>query len=309
MGGRRPAGGVMGLQTCGIRMAGPSTSPQGGQPRWAGPGTWVLLVCLLSGGLLMAQKPGGHVMLASTIGPIDAGIVDALEAGFTQETGITVRHAGAGTGAALEMARRGGFDLVLVHAKALEEKFVADGFGTRRIPLMYNDFVIVGPPADPAGIRGMTSAKAALAQLAARSGLFLTRGDKSGTHVAELEFWEKAGLKPAGPWYQVFDKGSEGNVATLLAANSRQAYTVIDRASYLGAKDRIQLQVLVEGDEILLNRISIIPINPTRFPTTDAAAAKAFVAWLTHRDKGQKVISEFGKARFGQALFYPDAQE
>ena len=257
----------------------------------------------------MAQKPGGHVMLASTIGPIDAGIVDVLEAGFTQETGITVRHAGAGTGAALEMARRGGFDLVLVHAKALEEKFVADGFGTRRIPLMYNDFVIVGPPTDPAGIRGMTSAKAALAQLAARSARFFTRGDKSGTHVAELELWEKVGLKPAGPWYQVFEKGSEGNVATLVAASARQAYTVIDRASFLGAKDRIQLQILVEGDEILLNRISIIPINPTRFPGTDAAAAKAFVAWLTHKEKGQKIISEFGKARFGQALFYPDARE
>lgn len=248
-------------------------------------------------------------MLASTIGPIDAGIVDALEAGFTQETGITVRHAGAGTGAALEMARRGGFDLVLVHAKALEEKFVADGFGTRRIPIMYNDFVIVGPPADPAGIRGLTSAKAALAQLAARSGRFLTRGDKSGTHVAELELWEKVGIKPGGPWYQVFDKGSEGNVATLVAASLRQAYTVIDRASFLGAKDRIQLQILVEGDELLLNRISIIPINPARFPAADAAAAKAFVAWLTHKDKGQKVIAEFGKARFGQALFFPDARE
>ncbi len=263
---------------------------------------------LLAGTLLMAQPPGGHVMLASTIGPIDAGIVDALEVAFEKETGILVRHAGAGTGAALEMARRGGFDLLLVHAKSLEEKFVADGYGTRRIPLMYNDFVIVGPAADPAGLTGMTSATAALVKLAAKGGRFLTRGDKSGTHIAELELWDKAGLKPQGPWYQVFEKGSEGNVATLVAASERGAYTVIDRASYLGARERIQLQVLVEGDEVLLNHISLIPVNPARFPHADAAATQAFVAWLVHRDKGQKVISAFGKERYGQALFFPDAR-
>lgn len=219
----------------------------------------------------------------------------SLEAAFTKETGIPVRHAGAGTGVALEMARRGGFDLLLVHAKNLEEKSVAEGYGTRRIPFIYNDFVIVGPAADPAGLKGMTSATAALMKLAAKGGRFLTRGDKSGTHAAELELWDKAGLKPQGAWYQVFEKGSEGNVATLVAATEQGAYTVIERASHPGVQERIQLQILVEGDEVLLNRISLIPVNPARFPCTDTAAAQAFVAWLIHWDKGQKVIAAFGK--------------
>ena len=147
------------------------------------------------------------ILLASTIGPIDAGIVGALEEGFEKETGIRVRHVGAGTGAALKMAEGGQFDLVLAHAKALEEKFVQDGFGTQRVPLMYNDFVIVGPAADPAGIKGMKTAAEALRTIAGKGVTFISRGDKSGTHVAEMDLWAKAGIKPPGPGMSSMKKG------------------------------------------------------------------------------------------------------
>lgn len=258
---------------------------------------------------LTAQESKGFVYMASTIGPIDSGVIDALENAFEKETGIRVRHIGAGTGAALDIARQGSVDVVLAHAKALEEKFVADGFGTERVPLMYNDFVIVGPVADPAGVKGMKNALEALKTLAAKAVPFISRGDKSGTHVAEMDLWAKSGLKPAGAWYQVYAKGAEGNTSTLLFTDAQNAYTVIDRASYLGVKDRVKLAVLVEGDEVLLNHISVIPVNATKFPAVRAKDAAAYVAWLTAADKGQKLIADFGKDKFGQALFIPESKE
>jgi len=257
---------------------------------------------------LGAQTSKGFVYLASTIGPIDAGIVGALEDAFEKDTGIRVRHVGAGTGAALDIARQGAIDLVLVHAKALEEKFVADGYGLERVPLMYNDFVIVGPAADPAGIKGMKDALEAMKVLAAKAAPFVTRGDNSGTHVAEKDLWAKTGLKPAAPWYQVFAKGAEGNVPTLLYTDAQNAYTVIDRASYLGAQDRIKLAVLVEGDEVLLNHISLILVNPAKCPKANLKDATAFLQWLTAADKGQRLIAGFGKEKFGQALFIPESK-
>lgn len=254
-----------------------------------------------------ARAEQGFVLMASTIGPIDAGIVPALEDAFEKDTGIRVRHVGAGTGEALKIARGGSVDLALVHAKSLEEKFVADGFGTERIPLMYNDFVIVGPVADPAGIKGMRSAQQALKQLAGQGTAFVTRGDKSGTHIAELELWKSAGVTPSGSWYTVYEKGNEGNVPTLKYTNERQAYTVIDRATYLSIKDAIKLVVLVEGDEVLLNRISLIPVSPQKFPRLNHADALRFVAWLTDPARGQLIIRDFGKDRYGSPLFFPDS--
>lgn len=251
----------------------------------------------------------GFVLLASTIGPIDAGIVAALEDGFEKETGIRVRHVGAGTGEALKIAEKGSVDLVMVHARSLEEKFVAAGFGTERIPLMYNDFVIAGPSSDPAGVRGMKSATAALKQIAEKAGPFVSRGDKSGTHVAETELWNKAGLKPSGTWYKIYEKGSEGNVPTLRFTSTTGSYTLIDRATYLSIQKEIKLEILVEGDESLLNRISLIPISNKKFPKTNYEDAAMFVRWLTSPDKGQKVVSEFGRERFGAPLFFPDSIE
>ncbi len=267
-----------------------------------------LAVCLLVCGASYAET-SRFILLSSTIGPIDAGIVPALEDAFEQETGIRVRHVGAGTGAALDIARKCNVDLVLAHAKSLEEKFVADGFGTRRIPLMYNDFVIVGPEGDPAGIKGMKSATEAFRRIAEKKPLFVTRGDKSGTHVAEMVVWEKASTKPAGSWYHTYEKGSTGNVPTLKFANEKNAYTLIDRATYLSLKKDLKLAVLLENDEILLNFMSLIPINPQKCPRANSEDAMAFVKWATAPDKGQKIIRAFGKDKYGAPLFFPNSDE
>jgi tungstate transport system substrate-binding protein len=255
------------------------------------------------------EEGGGLIVLASTIGPIDAGIVSVLEDRFERETGIRVRHVGAGTGEALRIAQGGSVDLVLVHAKALEEKFVQDGYGTERIPFMYNDFVIVGPTADPAGVHSARSATEALRAIAAKGAPFVSRGDGSGTHVAEMELWSKAGLKPSGSWYVVYEKGSEGNAATLRYAEQRQAYTVIDRATWLSMKEGARLSVLLEKDEALLNFITLIPVSPAKFPRVNHAGAMRFVQWLTAPGKGQKIVEEFGVERYGAPMFFPDSRE
>jgi tungstate transport system substrate-binding protein len=270
----------------------------------------IVFLVLLSGQPVIAEDtaPLQKIMLASTIGPIDAGIVGALEESFTKKTGIVVEHTGAGTGQALKMAETGKFDLVLVHAKVLEEKFVADGFGTKRYDLMYNDFVVLGPGTDPAGIRGMKDAAAALRKIAEAKVLFVTRGDKSGTHIKELEVWKKAGVEPQGNWYAVFEQGAKGNAPTLAHANEKQAYTIMDRATYITMKSKIALQVLVERDDILLNYISLIPVNPARFPQVRHKEALQFVEWLQSKE-AQTIIRDFGKDKYGEPLFFPNSSE
>jgi len=268
------------------------------------------LICLLSFFPTISGAQGSRfILLSSTIGPIDSGVVDRLENEFEKETGIRVRHVGAGTGAALDIAKKGNVDLVLVHAKSLEEKFVKEGFGTERIDLMYNDFVIVGPSSDPAGIKGMKLATEALRTISGKGASFITRGDRSGTHVAEMELWEKAGMKPSGAWYVTYEKGTEGNVPTLRYTDQRGAYTVIDRATYLALKDQIKLVILVEGDEALLNYMSLIPVNPQKLPKANYEDAMTFVKWLTSPEKGQKIIRDFGKDKYGAPLFFPNSKE
>jgi len=271
---------------------------------------WTVLLGLLFvfPGLSMAQG-GKFILMASTIGPVDSGIVSVLEDQFEKETGIRVRHVGAGTGATLKIAQKGNVDLVMVHAKSLEEKFVQEGYGTERISLMYNDFVIVGPAGDPAGIQGLKTAAEALKKISAKGALFISRGDKSGTHVAEMELWTKAGIKPSGTWYKIYEKGAEGNAATLRYADGQQAYTVIDRATYLSLKDKIKLAILVEKDEALLNYISLIPVNAGKFPRVNEKDVKTFIAWLTSPEKGQKIIRDFGKEKYGAPLFFPNSRE
>lgn len=274
--------------------------------KWFGVGCICLLFACASSSHAESSK---FILLSSTIGPIDAGIVDALEAAFEKDTGIRVRHVGAGTGAALEIAKNGNVDLVLVHAKSLEEKFVAEGFGTERIDLMYNDFVIMGPAKDPAGIKGMPSATEALKTIAQKGALFVTRGDKSGTHMAEMALWGKAGINPSGSWYDLFEKGSTGNVPTLQYADQKEAYTVMDRATFLTLKDKIKLVILVEKDEALLNFMSLIPVNPQKFPRANHADTMRFVQWLTDPERGQKIIQDFGKDKYGSPLFFPNSKE
>jgi tungstate transport system substrate-binding protein len=200
-------------------------------------------------------------------------------------------------------------DLVLVHAKSLEEKFVAEGFGTERIDLMYNDFLIMGPAKDPAGIKGMASATEALKTIAQKQARFVTRGDKSGTHMAEMALWEKDGIKPSGTWYDLFEKGATGNVPTLQYADQKEAYTVMDRATFLTLQEKIKLVILVEKDEALLNFISLIPVNPQKFPRANYADTMRFVQWLTSPEKGQKIIRDFGKDKYGSPLFFPNSKE
>jgi tungstate transport system substrate-binding protein len=270
-----------------------------------------LAISMLMPALLIAEPVPAQpkkIMLASTIGPIDAGIVGALEDAFLKKTGIVVEHTGAGTGKAIQMAETGKYDLVLVHAKALEEKFVADGFGTKRYDLMYNDFVVLGPAADPAKIKGMKDAAAALKVIAQAQVTFVTRGDKSGTHVKELEVWKKAGIEPQGAWYQVFAEGAKGNAPTLAFTNEKQAYTVMDRATYITMKSKITLLILVERDDILLNYITLIPVNPAKFPQVHYAEAMQFVDWLQGKD-AQTIIRDFGKEKYGEPLFFPNSPE
>ena len=267
----------------------------------------ILISIMPAFGADMAEQPR-KIMLASTIGPIDAGIVGALEDTFKKKTGITVEHKGAGTGQALKMAETGNYDLLLVHARALEEKFVSEGYGTKRYDLMYNDFVILGPPIDPAGIRGEKNAATALRRIARARSAFVTRGDKSGTHVKELEVWKMAGIEPRGAWYDIFEGGAKGNAPTLAYANEKQTYIIMDRATYITMKPKITLQVLVERDAALLNYITLIPVNPSKFPQVNYKGALQFTEWLQGKE-AQTIIRDFGKDKYGEPLFFPNSSE
>ncbi|MHC1697376.1 MAG: substrate-binding domain-containing protein [Geobacteraceae bacterium] len=269
----------------------------------------VLFSIILCTTLALPVQAKNFIFMASTIGPIDAGIVAALEDQFEKDSGIRVRHVGAGTGAALKISEQGSVDLVMVHAKSLEEKFIADGYGTERIPVMFNDFLIVGPATDPAGINGMKSATEALKKIAEQGVPFISRGDKSGTHVAEMDLWKAAGIAPAGSWYEVYVKGSEGNAPTLTYTDQKGAYTFMDRATYLSLQKSIKLAILVEKDKALLNFISVIPVNPKKFPKANYKDAMKFVQWLTSPEKGQKVIVDFGIDQYGSPLFFPNSPE
>jgi tungstate transport system substrate-binding protein len=275
----------------------------------------LLLLTLVAAGLCAVVGHGPPacaqprvVMLASTIGPVDAGIVAALEDAYLKRTGVVVRHVGAGTGAALDMAKTGSFDLVMVHARALEDRFVADGFGVDRRDVMYNDFVVLGPAADPARIRGERKVVDAFRKLAAAQAPFLTRGDRSGTHVKEMELWEAAGVAPQGVWYAKSERGAAGNAATTRDANGRQAYVLMDRATYLTLRKEIALQVLVERDPALLNYIAVIRVNPAKLPRVNAAGARAFQDWLVS-EEAQRIIKGFEVDRYGEPLFFPNSDD
>jgi tungstate transport system substrate-binding protein len=256
----------------------------------------LLLTLLVAGFATVVDhvRPAGAqprmVMMASTIGPVDAGIVAALEDAYLRRTGVMVRHVGAGTGA------------------ALEDKFVADGFGVDRRDVMYNDFVILGPAGDPARIRGEKKAIDALRKIAGAQAPFLTRGDRSGTHVKEVELWEAAAVSPQGPWYAKSERGAAGNAATTRDANGRQVYVLMDRATYLTLKKKITLEVLVERDPALLNYIAVIRVNPAKHPKVNADGARAFQDWLVS-EEAQRIIKGFEVDRYGEPLFFPNSDD
>ena len=248
------------------------------------------------------------VRVSSTIGPVDAGIIPLLARTFSQKTGIPVSYAKAGTGLTLERAQSGDFDLVVVHARKLEDAFIEAGWGLDRRDVMYNDFVILGPKADPAGVRGMTDAAEAFRKIARSGARFVTRNDRSGTHVKEMAIWEKAGLTPEGDWYVRFADGAKGNKATTLFANAEQAYTLMDRATWLTLKNELNLEILVEKDPVMLNLIAVIRVNPEKFPKLHKDTALRFADWLVD-DEAQTLIRDFGVDRYGEPLFFPNSDQ
>ena len=260
---------------------------------------------------IVIEMKNAPVKLSSTIGPVDAGIIPLLARTYEERTGTRIEYEKAGTGLTLEKAKAGNFDLVIVHARQLEEQFIADGFGIDRRDIMYNDFVILGPESDPAGVKGKTDAAAAFEKIAASKIPFVTRGDNSGTHVKEMEIWAKVGIHPDSTrdkWYITFERGDLGNGPTTLFANEIDAYLLMDRATFLIKKNNINIIPLLEKDEILLNFIASIQVNPLRFPNINANGAKAFIDWLCGNE-AQSIIMDFEVQRYNEQLFFPNSAE
>ncbi len=245
----------------------------------------------------------GDTILATTTSTADTGLLDALAPRFKEETGYTLKPIAVGSGAALELGQNGEADVLLVHSPAAEEAFMADGFGTERRTVMYNDFIIVGPAEDPAGITGETSATDALASIAESTSTFVSRGDDSGTHALEKRLWETAGIAPEGSWYT---EAGSGMGDTLNIASERGGYTISDRGTYLSLRDRLGLEILVEGDPALLNVYHVILVNPENGRAIDTAAGQAFLDFLLEQDT-QEFIAAFGVEEFGEPLFTPCA--
>ncbi|MBC7104392.1 MAG: substrate-binding domain-containing protein [Firmicutes bacterium] len=246
---------------------------------------------------------GRDVVLATTTSTVDSGLLDVLVPEFERQTGYRVKTIAVGTGQALAMGERGEADVLLVHAPEAEKKLVDAGIGINYRLVMHNDFIVVGPPEDPAGIKGLRSTPAAFRQIAARGALFVSRGDESGTHKKEQEIWKEAGVEPAGGWYQ---QSGQGMGATLLMASEKKAYTLTDRATYLAQKQNVDLDVMVEGDRSLLNIYHVMQVNPAKFAKVNAKGAEAFVEFMVAPET-QKLIGDFGRDKFGQPLFFPDA--
>lgn len=244
------------------------------------------------------------ILVQSTTSTANSGLYDHLLPGFTEATGIRVNVVAVGTGQAIRNAANCDGDVLLVHARTAEEAFVAEGRGVKRTDLMYNDFVIVGPEADPAGIGGMVDAKEALATLSAKTALFASRGDDSGTHKKELALWAAAGTDPSGAsgtWYR--ETGS-GMGATLNTAVGMGAYTLTDRATWIGFANKQDFAILVEGDGDLFNQYGVTLVNPAVCPSVNAGDGQRFIDWLLS-DEGQAAIAAF--KRDGQQLFFPNA--
>jgi tungstate transport system substrate-binding protein len=264
---------------------------------------WVALVAAVSPSTGPALAQSTVVILSTTTSTQDSGLLDVLVPLFERKTGLTVKTISVGTGQALALAARGEADVTLAHAASLEKKYVAEGKMTNRRLVMYNDFVIIGPPDDPAKIKGLPNAFDALKRIAESQSRFVSRGDKSGTHVLELALWKQASVEPKGVWYI---ESGQGMGQTLGIANDRRAYTLTDRATYLAFQRRVDLPILVEKDRPLLNIYSVMEVNPANGPRVNTAGGKAFAEFMLAPET-QAVIKEFGMDKYGQALFVPVA--
>jgi tungstate transport system substrate-binding protein len=247
--------------------------------------------------------------LATTTSTADSGLLDEILPAFEEETNATVKVLAVGTGQAIALGERGDSDVILVHDRAREERFVADGWGTVRKDVMYNDFVIIGPVNDPAGISTAMTATQAFARIAeagAKSkAVFVSRGDRSGSHSRELLIWQGVDFDPQGAWYRTTGQGMGD---TLTVANELLAYTLSDRGTYLARQDRLDLKVLMEGDSLLFNPYGVIAVNPERHTRVRYDLAIAFIEYLTRYETQQR-IGKFGVEKYGQSLFKPDSEE
>lgn len=246
------------------------------------------------------------MILATTTSTQDSGLLDFLLPEFKNDTNITVNVVAKGTGAALELGKNGDADGLLVHAKAQEEQFVEEGYGVERFDVMYNDFIIVGPEDDPAGLKTNTPNDPikAFELLSENKGIFISRGDDSGTHIKEKSYWEKAGITPEGDWY--ISAGS-GMGAVLQMADEKQGYTLTDRATYLSMKDDLDLKIVTEKNDLMYNQYGVIMVNPEKYPIKEAEVQE-FIDWILS-EKGQNLIAEYGVEEFGEPLFVPNAQK
>ena len=263
----------------------------------------LLLVVLCSVWVTPALAQSTTVILSTTTSTQDSGLLDILVPLFEKKTGLTVKTISVGTGQALALAARGEADVALVHAPSPERKYVEKGKMQNRRLVMYNDFVIIGPEDDPAKIKGVPKAVDALKRIAETQSHFVSRGDKSGTHLLELGLWKQAGVAPTGAWYI---ESGQGMGQTLGIANDRRAYTITDRGTWLAFQKRISLPILVEKDKPLLNIYSVMEVNPANGPRVNVAGGKAFADFMVAPDT-QAVIKTFGVDKYGQPLFVPIA--
>lgn len=244
------------------------------------------------------------IILATTTSTEDSGLLNFILPDFEQSTGITIDVIAVGTGQAITLGEDGNADVLLVHAPSREDAFMDAGHGVRREDVMYNDFVILGPESDPAGIAGMADAAQAMAKIAEAQAVFISRGDDSGTHAKELSIWKTAGIEPTGDWYISSGLGM-GEVLTM--ANEQLAYTISDRATYLTrAQEGIELKIIVEGDSVLFNPYGVIAVNPDKNPAIRLDLANQFIDWLISLPVQEKIAS-FGVEEFGASLFIPDS--
>ena len=246
-----------------------------------------------------------NLLLVSTTSTQDSGLLDVLLPAFTEKTGYNVQLVAVGSGQALKIGAEGNADVILLHSPAAEKQFMLDGFGIDRRLVMHNDFVLVGPPSDPAGIRGKNPVEA-LEEIFASRVTFVSRGDESGTHVKELALWKNAVLDPVGEdWYL---ETGQGQGPTLSIASEKAGYAITDRGTFLAYKANVDLEILVEGDPFLLNVYHVITVNPEKWPNVNLEGAQAFADFVISPE-GQKMIGEFGMEEYGQQLFIPDADK
>lgn len=257
----------------------------------------------------MAAAPANpDLILATTTSTQDSGLLDVLIPLFEQQTGYKVKVVAVGTGAALKMGQEGNADVLLVHAPSSEKTYMDGGDGKDRLLVMHNDFIIVGPLADPAALKGIASAVGAFKKIATTGAIFISRGDQSGTNTKELALWKTAGLDPASQKPAWYVESGQGMGATLTIASEQGAYTLTDRATYLANKANLQLDLLLEKDNSLLNVYHVITVNPVKWPKVNYDGAIAFAKWITD-PATQAVIGKFGVDKYGQQLFIPDANK